>query len=169
MAFVYLDALSDDHRRLTSLDLEDAHRRLIAEAPAGLSDVDTICRALGVPQAVAKPSRVADVVRLIDRRPQDFPRAADAARAAGLSVSRFQHLFRESTGMPFRRYRLWRRMAVVMGVLATGGTLTTAAHEAGFSSSAHLSATFRAMFGLRPSDHIALGTTFDFPEIPPLR
>lgn len=169
MVFDSLAAANDDHRRLTSLDLEDVHRRLNAAAPAGFSDVDTICRTLGVPQTVAKASPVADVVRLIDRRPQDFPRTAAAARAAGFSVSRFPHLFQDSTGMPLRRYRLWRRMAVVRRVLATGGSLTAAAHEAGISSSAHLSAPFRAMSGLRPSDLIALGTTFDVPKTPPSR
>ena len=35
--------------------------------------------------------------------------------------------------------------------LARGGTLTDAAHAAGYSDSAHLSRVFRATFGFRPS------------------
>ena len=42
-------------------------------------------------------------------------------------------------------------MARVMRVINNGGSLTEAAHAAGFSSSAHFSASFRAMFGLSPS------------------
>jgi AraC-like DNA-binding protein len=36
-------------------------------------------------------------------------------------------------------------------VFAAGGSLTDAAHEAGFADSAHLSRTFRRMFGVAPS------------------
>lgn len=167
MAFVYLDALGDDHNRLSSLDLNAAYRHLMGKVAGSLADVDTICHALGVPQHIVDESPVARVVRLINHRPQDFSRAEDAARLAGLSVSRFQHVFRRSTGIPFRRYRLWRRMAVVMRVLASGRTLTTAAYEAGFSSSSHLSATFKVMFGMKPSDLVSLGTTFDIKDVEP--
>jgi AraC-like DNA-binding protein len=63
---------------------------------------------------------------------------------------------RLNVGVPFRRYRLWRRMAVAIGTLGQGETLTRAAHEAGFASSAHFSATFRTMFGMAPSTLLAL-------------
>ena len=167
MVFVYLDVLSDDHDRFSRLDLDAAYWSLMGKSSVGLANVDAICHGLGIPQRVVGGSPVARVVRLIDHRPQDFPRTKDAARLAWMSVSRFQHLFRQTTGMPFRRYRLWRRMAVVMHVLASGRTLTEAAYEAGFSSSAHLSATFKAMFGIRPSDLVSLGTTFGIEDFEP--
>ena len=47
-------------------------------------------------------------------------------------------------------------------VVSEGETLTTAAFEAGFSSSAHLSSTFRAMFGLTLSSLISLGSSIEF-------
>jgi AraC-like DNA-binding protein len=50
-------------------------------------------------------------------------------------------------------------MAAVMRAVAAGATLTDAAHGAGFSSSAHLSTTFRRMFGLTASDLLASGVT----------
>jgi AraC-like DNA-binding protein len=55
-------------------------------------------------------------------------------------------------------------MAAVMRTIAAGGSLTEAAHAAGFSSSAHLSSTFRRMFGLRASDLLALGVAIDVSE-----
>jgi AraC-like DNA-binding protein len=42
--------------------------------------------------------------------------------------------------------------------------LTEAAHATGFSSSAHLSSTFKRMFGLTASDLLALGVTIDVSE-----
>ena len=38
-----------------------------------------------------------------------------------------------------------------MTIIAGGSPLTRAAHEAGFSDSAHLSRTFRRMFGVAPT------------------
>lgn len=75
----------------------------------------------------------------------------DLAAAAGLSDSRFRHLFKAATGVPVRRYRIWIAMGAAMRAIARGESLTTAALDAGFSSSAHFSAGFREMFGLEPS------------------
>ncbi len=71
-----------------------------------------------------------------------------AARSVGLSPGRVRHLFVQQTGLPFRTYLLWLRMMTAVGVFAGGGSLTEAAHEAGFSDSAHFSRTFRRMFGI---------------------
>ncbi len=56
-----------------------------------------------------------------------------------------------NNAVPLRRYRLWRRMALAMLAVRDGGTLTQAAHAAGFASSAHFSTAFRRMFGIAPS------------------
>lgn len=159
MAFLYLDALGDDHRRLRGTELGATRARLAGEARRG-GEAEALCAALGIPPRPAPDARIAAAVRRLDERPQDFPHVADAARLAGLSPSRFQALLREAVGMPFRRYRLWRRMAVVARGLAAGESLTATALEAGFSGSAHLSAAFRAMFGLAPSRLAALGVAF---------
>jgi len=121
-----------------------------------------MCAPLGVPRRAPVDPRIAGAVRLLEARPQDYPRIQDLAVRAGLSASRLQALLTPAVGMPFRRYRLWRRMAVVMRTLAAGGTLTDAAHEAGFAGSSHLSATFRAMFGLMPSRRLELGVEIVF-------
>lgn len=163
MMFLYLDALSDDHKQLKTSDLASAHARLLREHGDAVwtQDVDQLCELLGVPAHRVGDARIAEVVRRIDEAPQAFVRVADAAGLAGVSASHFQSLFRRSVGVPFRRYRLWRRMAAVMRALSNGETLTGAALEAGFSGSAHLSATFRTMFGLTPSTLIALGARIE--------
>lgn len=72
----------------------------------------------------------------------------DVAGIACLSESRFSHLFAAEVGLPFRTYLLWRRLMLAVERFAAGSSLTAAAHEAGFSDSAHFSRTFHRMFGV---------------------
>jgi AraC-like DNA-binding protein len=72
----------------------------------------------------------------------------EAARGVGLSPSRASHLFVEETGLAFRTYVLWLRVRRAVDAHTQGATLTEAAQEAGFADSAHLSRTFKRMFGL---------------------
>lgn len=76
---------------------------------------------------------------------------SDAAPEVGLSIGRLRHLFVEQTGLPFKTYVLWLRLTRAVERFAAGSSLTEAAHEAGFSDSAHLSRTFRRMFGITPA------------------
>ncbi|MEO7240908.1 MAG: AraC family transcriptional regulator [Sphingomicrobium sp.] len=71
-----------------------------------------------------------------------------AADRVHLSRSRASHLFVEQTGLPFKTYVLWRRLGKAVERYSSGESLTEAAHAAGFADSAHLSRTFRRMFGL---------------------
>ena len=70
---------------------------------------------------------------------------------AGLSPSRFMHLFTESVGVPLRPYILWLRLQRAACDLIHGVTATEAAHSAGFSDAAHLTRTFRRMLGVTPT------------------
>lgn len=163
MVFVYLAALGDDHRSLASADLEAAYAETMKSGAREVAtwNVDRLCTALGVPPRPAADPRVATAVRLLEAHPQDFPLVGPLAARVGLSPSRFHVLFGQAVGMPFRRYRQWRRMAVVMAALAAGRSLTETAFEAGFASSAHLSTAFREMFGLAPSALVALGVRIE--------
>jgi len=98
--------------------------------------------------------RIAQVVRALRARRGDLGRVslAQLAAAAGLSPSRFAHLFSASVGIPVRRYLLWLRAQRAAASLIAGGTITDAAYGAGFSDGAHLSRTFRRMFGTAPRD-----------------
>ena len=75
----------------------------------------------------------------------------DAADVAHLSPSRFRHLFVAQTGASFRAYLLWARVETAVGAAMEGRSWTTAAQEAGFADSAHLSRTCRRMFGFAPA------------------
>lgn len=77
---------------------------------------------------------------------------ADLASRVHLSPSRFASLFREQTGLPVRNYVLWQRLVYVFERLERGDSITTAAHNAGFSDCAHLSRSFHQICGAKPSE-----------------
>src|SRR5262249_32715353 len=95
------------------------------------------------------------IEQVLDRLKREVlspPTAAQLARTAGLSEGRLLHLFSDEVGVPLRRYILWLRLRQVIYAWALTRSLTDAAHAAGFADSAHLSRTFRSMYGIRPSD-----------------
>lgn len=100
-------------------------------------------------------ARVAEVLVWLDAleaRGEWSAVSLDGALAlACLSRSRFLHLFSEQVGSPWRTYLVWRRALVALTLASRGASLTEAAHEAGYSDSAHLSRQFAALFGVTPS------------------
>ena len=101
-----------------------------------------------------KPTRASpQALRHMRDEPRPAHRLTTLAARAGLSPSRFLHLFKAETGVPLRRYRIWNRMgAPRFAPCGEGASLTEAAHAAGFASSAHFSSAFRDMFGMMPSE-----------------
>ena len=76
----------------------------------------------------------------------------DLAKWTLLSESRARHLFKAETGVSFKRYLKWlKTLEAIKYICADDINLTEAAHMAGFSDSAHLSRTFKEIFGLIPS------------------
>jgi AraC-like DNA-binding protein len=99
-------------------------------------------------------ARIQDVLTWLDvlEREGRWAEASleQALQRACLSRGRFRHLFSAHVGSPWRTYLVWRR-ALVAITLANGGvSLTRAAHEAGYSDSAHLSRQFLMLFGFSP-------------------
>jgi AraC-like DNA-binding protein len=77
---------------------------------------------------------------------------SELAAVAGLSSSHFMHVFTSSVGVPLRPYILWLRLQQGCAELMRGGTVTDAAHSAGFSDAAHMTRTFRRMLGTTPTE-----------------
>ena len=74
----------------------------------------------------------------------------DVARAVHLSSDRLGRLFAKDVGMSFSAYVRWARLIRAMEVAREGGTITDAAHAAGFSDSSHANRAFHEMFGIAP-------------------
>ncbi len=81
----------------------------------------------------------------------DFP-LERMAGIAGLSPSRFMHVFTQSVGVPLRPYVLWLRLQMACGEMMGGASIAGAAQRAGFSDTAHLNRTLRRMMGMTPGE-----------------
>ncbi|WP_220472448.1 AraC family transcriptional regulator [Tomitella gaofuii] len=167
MLFFYTDPRSVHADRLRSAmrdragTITSTHRaegRLLA-ALRGDVDPGHLCRTLlGGDQRDTVDHRVRQAMdRILDDLAADLS-AARLAADAGLSTSRFLHVFSAGAGTSLRRYRLWSRLLAVAAI-EEGGRMTDAAADAGFASPSHFSDTFRAMFGLTATDLLARGTT----------
>ena len=168
MAFLYVDPLSRDLVALHAR-MQDATPRaafdLIGEAAvievlAGIADGriadgdgrKALTELLGIGTRADPDKRILSALRRMRDQPHRSHSMAELGECAGLSASRFLHLFKAETGVPLRRYRLWNRMGAAVAAFREGQSLTEAAHAAGFASSAHFSTAFRDMFGMIPSE-----------------
>lgn len=111
----------------------------------GMAIVDRIANHV---RTVEPDRRVREMIRWASENLDGVPGINDAAAGVGLSTSRARHLFVAETGLAFRTYVLWLRLTRAVDAHTSGKNLTAAAHEAGFADSAHLSRTFKRMFGL---------------------
>ncbi|WP_323785704.1 AraC family transcriptional regulator [Thalassovita sp.] len=83
--------------------------------------------------------------------------ADDLAAKAGLSTSRFLHLFKENTGIAFRSLRMWKRARRFLDHANGSESLTEVALELGYPDSSHFSHSIRRTYGLKPRS-IRLGS-----------
>ena len=130
------------------------------------TDDESACRWLDL-AAPQSPRRVDARIEAAARRIRDDPAATVSSRElateAGLSESRFLHLFRDEMGTSMRRYRLWIRLLHAGAAIAAGHNLTTAAIEAGFASPSHLADRFKTTFGLSATQLLGTGLTLRTP------
>lgn len=135
----------DQCHRLTGL-LSTASEATLERAVSELTDP----AAAPTSHAPFSDSRIADSLAALPRPLPESLSGMELARIAGLSPSRYAHLFRQHTGMPLRPYLRWLRLQQALAEIANGLNLTQAAYASGFSDSAHLSRNFRRTFGIAP-------------------
>jgi AraC-like DNA-binding protein len=138
--------------------LEEAARRLSASHAAGRKPAEMIATAHEVirllTDGVDVPSpadpRILAALEYLRRNLAGAVSLNSTAAQVHLSPSRFRHLFVQQVGLAFRPYVLWLRLNRAVEAVVAGELLTTAAYHAGFADSAHLSRTFRRMYGIAP-------------------
>jgi len=147
------DVAADDAR-----DATECLRPLMDEAAAASERVIAAARsAIAVLSGVDVRSsrepdrRLAQALAYIQANIRSPLSLGRVASAVALSESRFRHLFVAETGTSFRAYLLWLRINLAIRAVMAGASWTEAAHEAGFSDSAHLTRTHKRMFGIEPT------------------
>jgi AraC family transcriptional regulator len=176
VAALYLDAESAEYAaylgtsgysnvgvaELPALADTSSLRQLMASGGSCAQAAEAAQAILGLTADAGSPPidpRIARALRWIDANLQDPIRINKVAEVAGLSESHVAHLFVKMTGVPVRRYVLWRRLGAAVAAATRGASLTEAAYAAGLADSSHLSRAFRSTFGLAPSflfEHRAL-------------
>ena len=96
-------------------------------------------------------ARIEQAIAYLHQHSERIVALEEIAEHCHLSPSRFQHLFKNTTGMSYRRAQRWNKLTQALPYLGQK-SLTELAHEAGFADSAHFSRTFKENFGFYPRE-----------------
>jgi AraC-like DNA-binding protein len=97
------------------------------------------------------PAEVARAIAAITSDPMMRMDQAELARRLRRSRAHSLRLFKAVTGMTFRGFKQWTALCAAARQIADGQLVRTAAMDAGFADTAHLTRTFRASFGTTPT------------------
>ncbi|KHJ71857.1 MULTISPECIES: helix-turn-helix transcriptional regulator [Rhodococcus] len=106
----------------------------------------------GVPARRSSHPVVAEALRRATEWVGGPPPLSELAADIGMSASRLSHIFTAQVGLPYVAWRRWVRLQLGFTVVRDGGSLTQAAHTAGFADSAHLTRTCRDLIGISPTE-----------------
>jgi AraC-like DNA-binding protein len=97
------------------------------------------------------PAEVARVVVEIASDPMMRMDQAELSHRLRRSRAHALRMFKAATGMTFRGFKQWTALCAAARQIADGQLVRTAAMDAGFADTAHLTRTFRASFGTTPT------------------
>jgi AraC-like DNA-binding protein len=115
----------------------------------GSSEFDAMCFCVALPPRILDP-RVIRAIAQIGRFSGEPVTAASCATEAGLSASRFLHLFKQQTGISFRAFRAWKRARHLLHFANQDLNLAHLAQDIGYPDSTHFSHSIRRFYGLKP-------------------
>lgn len=101
------------------------------------------------------PRKMSAVLKNLAAEPMARMSQDELAERLGLERTQALRLFKESTGTTFRQFKRWSGLQHAARLIVSGALVRTAAMDAGFADTAHLTRTFKQCFGLTPSQAIA--------------
>jgi len=101
------------------------------------------------------PPQLMAIIEDLIAEPMSRMTQRELAERLQMERTRALRLFKAATGQTFRRFKQWSGLQHAARKIASGELVRTAAIDAGFADTAHLTRTFRASFGLTPSEAIA--------------
>lgn len=151
---LYLSGLVFPFETPLAQPLTSGLAHLAQDALSGRSDAIDALRARLAARAAMPPAVMAAVEAIYADPMRRMPQTELACR---LSVERTRALrcFQAATGQAFREFKLWSALQYAAEQMRDGALVRTAAMDAGFADTAHLSRAFRRLFGLTPSAAIA--------------
>ena len=126
----------DVARRLRFAEVMIDEMNHLAEAPLNLPG--------------GRDPRLVRLTRHLGAHPDDGRPLSELASLAGASVRTLERLFRDETGLTYRRWRSRLRLLAAIEQLEAGKSSTEVAHTLGYSSPSAFVASFRAEFGEPP-------------------
>lgn len=152
---LYLNGLPFPFQVPLAQALSGVLAQLAWEALRGAEDATNELRArLTMPPAAARDPMAA-VVRAIYADPMQRMHQGELARRLHLERTQALRCFKAATGQSFRQFKSWSALQFAAQQMADGALVRTAALDAGFADTAHLSRVFSRYFGLTPSAAIA--------------
>jgi AraC-like DNA-binding protein len=124
---------------------------IFEENPRQASVEERLDRLLPGEQGMRIDTRVTQVLALIRDEPDRNYSQNELSDVLGLSPSRLLHLFSDEVGVPYRRYRLWKRLWLATERLHASDNMTNVALDSGFADATHFSHAFRDTFGVNPA------------------
>jgi AraC-like DNA-binding protein len=97
------------------------------------------------------PAAIARTIAAIVQDPMVKMTQRELAERLRLERTQAMRAFKAATGMTFREFKRWTALCAATRQLAEGQLVRTAAMDAGFADTAHLTRTFRAAFGTTPT------------------
>jgi AraC-like DNA-binding protein len=128
---------------------------LVSDAVRGDACALLELRARLTARAPRVPAGLTAVVRAIYANPMQRMSQEELASRLGMERTRALRCFKAATGQTFREFKRWSALQYAAQLMTEGSLVRTAAIDAGFADTAHLSRVFVQEFGLTPSIAIA--------------
>src|SRR6185295_1504726 len=97
------------------------------------------------------PAALARTISAIAHDPMTRMDQGELAERLRLGRTQALRAFKAATGMTFREFKRWTALCTATRQIAEGQLVRTAAMDAGFADTAHLTRTFRMAFGTTPT------------------
>ena len=152
---LFLDGLALPEDLSFARSLEGSLARIASDAVNRGSQAKQELRARVAYGSGACPPAIARIVCDLATDPMQRMTQIELARRLNMERTRALRYFKAATGQTFRGYKQWAGLQFATRSMIRGESVRTAAMDAGFSDTAHLSRTFRHIFGLTPSVAIA--------------
>jgi AraC-like DNA-binding protein len=144
--------LSGPERRIFADRIRAVYKFLLDQQcgnDIGSASFDQMCFGEALPRRRLDP-RMVRAIAQIGRFSGEPVTAASCATEAGLSSSRFLHLFKQQTGISFRAFRAWKRARYLLHFANQDINLAHLAQDIGYPDSTHFSHSIRRFYGLKP-------------------